>query len=390
MLSRRLLRIKVMQALYALCQSELSNQQLALDAIASQFLPDLNSMEPQNLQQLEGYRRLASLLFEEGLKLPGALPHDDDTPHRVWKAANEALALYRSRTVKERDGLVRLVVDEVRTLDDSYYKLLLLLVELAHVARLDRERVYDDPDGVPVAKESSLDRNRVIRALADFKAFDLEIIRRGISWQDELPLVRKIFQENIKKDEQYQDYCRTHQHTDEQEQQLVQHLLRTILLKQDPARHYFEETVLHWAENSELVRSMAIKTLKSVQLPEGPQLVALTDDWEEDQLFINTLYRKALENDEEYEQLLADQLVNWDVERVAFLDKIVLKLALAELLHFPNIPVKVTINEYIELAKNYSTPKSGKFVNGILDTLSEKLKAAGKLRKSGRGLLDNR
>ncbi|WP_266367568.1 transcription antitermination factor NusB [Tellurirhabdus rosea] len=390
MLSRRLLRIKVMQALYALRQSELSNQQLALDAIAAQFQPDLNSMEPQNLQQLEGYRRLASLLFEEGLNQQGALPHDDETPHKVWKAANEALLLYRSRSVKERDVLVRQIVDEVRTLDDSYYKVLLLLVELAHVARLDRERVYADPDAVPIAQESSLDRNRVIRAVAEFTPFDLEVIRRGISWQDELPLVRKIFQDNIKKDEVYQAYCRKHQHTDEEEQQLVQHLLRNVLLKQDPAKHYFEETVLHWAENSELIRSMAIKTLKSVQSPEGPALVVLTDDWEEDKIFIDTLYRKALENDDEYEQLLAEQLVNWDVDRVAFLDKIILKLALAELLNFPNIPVKVTINEYIELAKNYSTPKSGKFVNGLLDNLSEKLKASGKLRKSGRGLMDNR
>ncbi len=135
---------------------------------------------------------------------------------------------------------------------------------------------------------------------------------------------------------------------------------------------------------------MAIKTLKSVQGPEGLKLVALTEDWEEDRFFLETLYKKALENDAEYESLLAEQLTNWDVERVAQLDKIILKLALAELLNFPNIPVKVTINEYIELAKLYSTPKSGKFVNGILDSLSEKLKTSGQLRKSGRGLMDNK
>ncbi|WP_310587130.1 transcription antitermination factor NusB [Tellurirhabdus bombi] len=384
-----MLRIKVMQALYGLRQVELSNQQLAIDSIVSQFQPDLNSMEPQNLQQLEGYRRLASLLFEEGLK-QGSLAQDDEMPYRVWRAANDALVLYKNKTVKERNQLVQQIIEEVRTIDDSYIRVLVLLLDLAHVARLDRERLYDDPDAPQVSKESGLDRNRVIRALADYKPLELETLRRGISWSNELPLVRKIYIDVLKRDEMYQEYCTKHEHTDDEEQQIVQHILRNLVLKHEIARHYFEETVLHWAENSDLARSMAIKTLKSVQTAEGIKLVALTDDWEEDKNFIDTLYKKFLENDEEYEALLAEQLVNWDVERVAFLDKIILKLALTELLNFPNIPVKVTINEYIELAKSYSTPKSGKFVNGILDSLAEKLKTTGKLRKSGRGLLDNR
>ncbi len=378
-----------MQALYGLRQVELSNQQLAIDSIVSQFQPDLNSMEPQNLQQLEGYRRLASLLFEEGLK-QGSLAQDDEMPYRVWRAANDALVLYKNKTVKERNQLVQQIIEEVRTIDDSYIRVLVLLLDLAHVARLDRERLYDDPDAPQVSKESGLDRNRVIRALADYKPLELETLRRGISWSNELPLVRKIYIDVLKRDEMYQEYCTKHEHTDDEEQQIVQHILRNLVLKHEIARHYFEETVLHWAENSDLARSMAIKTLKSVQTAEGIKLVALTDDWEEDKNFIDTLYKKFLENDEEYEALLAEQLVNWDVERVAFLDKIILKLALTELLNFPNIPVKVTINEYIELAKSYSTPKSGKFVNGILDSLAEKLKTTGKLRKSGRGLLDNR
>jgi len=390
MLSRRLLRIKVMQAHYALLQAEVANQQIALDGINETFQPDLNSMLPQNLQQLEGYRRLAAVLFEEGLQGKDQPTNDDQTPHKVWKAAKDALVFYRNRLAKDQQQTLQMLIDEARTMDDSYYRLLTLLIELAHVARVDRDRVYADPDAKPISKESGLDRNSVIQALEQHTPLSTEAIRRGISWADELPLVRKIYNDILKNDELYRTYCENHAHTAEEDQQLVQHILRKVLLKQDPAKNYLEEADLNWAENSEIIRSMAIKTLKSIQGMEGLKLTELTDDWEEDKIFIETLYKKELESDSEYEQLLADQLKNWDVERVAQLDKIILKLALCELLNFPNIPVKVTINEYIELAKTYSTPKSGKFVNGILDSLSEKLKAEGKLRKSGRGLLDNK
>ncbi|WP_460636608.1 transcription antitermination factor NusB [Larkinella harenae] len=391
MLNRRLLRIKVMQALYALRQSELSNRQLAVDTITETFQPDLNSMEEQNLQQLEGFRRLATVLFEEGLK-PGKPLEEENIPRKVLVAANQALVDYRNSLTRERHRVLQSLIDDVRTLDDSYIRLLTLLLELAHITQIDRERIrrYEDVDARTIAKESSLDRNRIIQALRDNKALEVEKIRRKIDWGDDIQMLRSIYNDILKEDELYRSYCETQQHTADEDQQLVQHVLRNVLLKQDPAKNYFEETVLSWAENGELVRSMAIKTLKSAQSPEGLQLLALTDDWEEDRLFMETLYKKSLENDADYEALLAEQLTNWDVERVAQLDKIILKLALAELLNFPNIPVKVSINEYIELAKVYSTPKSGKFVNGILDSLSEKLKTTGQLRKSGRGLLDNK
>ncbi|WP_229313562.1 transcription antitermination factor NusB [Larkinella terrae] len=389
MLNRRLLRIKVMQAFYALRQSELSNRQLAVDTITETFQRDLNSMEEQNLQQLEGYRRLATVLFEEGLKA-GKPSEEEDVPRKVLIAANQALVDYRNSLGKERQRVLQALIDDVRTLDNSYIRLLTLLLELAHVAQIDRERQYEDVDARPIAKESGLDSNRIIRALREHKPLEVEQIRRKIEWGEDFQMVRTIYNDILKEDDTYRAYCETAQHTADEDQQLVQHVLRSVLLKQEPAKSYFEEADLSWSENGEIVRSMAIKTLKSVQTADGLKLLALTEDWEEDRFFLETLYKKAIEKDDEYESLLADQLTNWDVERVAQLDKVILKLALAELLNFPNIPVKVTINEYIELAKVYSTPKSGKFVNGILDSLSEKLKTSGQLRKSGRGLLDNK
>ena len=389
MLNRRLLRIKVMQALYALRQAEFSNQQLALDGIADLFQPDLNSMEPQNKRQLEGFRKLAGLLFGEAIKA-NQPARDDDAPTNVLKAANDGYVFYQIRSKKDRQHLAQMMIKQVNGIYEDYIRVLSLLVELGHVAQVDSERKYRDVDEVPFPFESNLNNNSVIQSLANHQPLQNELLRQSISWGDDLGFLRKALREVLKTDDTYRAYCEQRTHTDDEDQALVQYVLRTLVFKHDIIRDYLAEIDLSWAENSEVVRGLSIRTLKSAQTPTGLKLEPLTDDWEEDERFLNTLFDQSLANDAEYEQLLVDQLKNWDVERVAVLDKIILKLAVCELLNFPGIPIKVTINEYIELAKAYSTPKSGKFVNGILDNLSEKLQASGRLRKSGRGLLDNK
>lgn len=389
MINRRLLRVKVMQAVYALRQAELANSQIAIDAIEETFQPDLNSMQPQDKRQLEGYRKLASVLFGEAIKTD--TPADDEgTPAKVLKAANDGLLFYRMRGKKDRNHLAQMMIGKVQSIYADYLRVLLLLVELGHQAQIDRERQYRDVDEKPFPFDSTLNDNSVVKALANHKPLTNDAIRNAVSWTDDLPFVRKALKEALKEDDTYRAYCQQETHTADEDQALVQYVLRTLIFKHEIIRDFLAEIDLSWSENSEVVRGMAIKTLKSSQHMEGLKLEPLTDDWEEDERFLNTLFNNALNNDAEYEQLLGDQLQNWDVERVAMLDRIILKLAVCELLSFPGIPVKVTINEYIELAKTYSTPKSGKFVNGVLDNLSAKLTNEGKLRKSGRGLLDNK
>lgn len=389
MLNRRLLRIKVMQALYALRQAESSNRQMALDGVTDLFQPDLNSMLPQDKRQLEGYRKLAHLLFEEAVSA-NQPAQDDDAPAKVLKAANDGYLFYQIRGKKDRQHLAQMMMKQVNGIYDDYLRVLTLLVELGRVANADRERVHRNVDEVPFPFESTLNDNTVIQGLAAHPPLQNEAVRHGISWTDDLRFVRKALSDALKTDDTYRAYCEQRTHTADEDQALAQYVLRTLVFKHEVIRDHLAEIDLSWAENSEVVRGLAIKTLKSAQSATGLKLEPLTDDWEEDERFLNTLFEQSIENDADYEQLLTDQLQNWDVERVAMLDKIILKLAVCELLNFPSIPVKVTINEYIELAKAYSTPKSGKFVNGILDNLSEKLQTSGRLRKSGRGLLDNK
>lgn len=390
MLSRRLLRIKVMQTLYALRQAIQSNKQLALDGISDQFQPDLNSMKPQDKRQLEGYRKLSSLLFEEALKTNQPAAQDDDAPRSVLDAANSALVYFQNRYRKDQQFLSGRMLEAVKDIYNDYLRILQLLVEYGHIARLDRERVFPDPDETPFVYESDLSQNVVIQALASHQPLETELVRRGITWADDLAFVRKTYREVLKTDETIIAYCRQHDHTPDDDQQLVQYILRQLILKKDTIRDYLAEIDLAWTENSEVVRGMAIRTLKSAQAMTGLKLEQLTDDWAADEQFLNELFGNAMQNDRTYEQLLGEQLKNWEVDRVAILDLIIMKLAVCEMLTFPGIPVKVTINEYIDMAKAYSTPKSGTFVNGILDNLSAKLTADGTLRKSGRGLIDNK
>ena len=378
-----------MQALYALKQAEFSNQQIAIDGINDLFQPDLNSMLPQDKRQLEGYRKLAGLLFDEAIKT-NQPAQDDEVPKKVLKAANDGFIFYQSRGKKDRQHLAQMMLKQVNGIYDDYLRVMLLFVELGLAAQIDSERQYRDVDETPFPFESTLNDNTVVQALAAHQPLQNEALRHGISWTEDLGFVRKALREALKTDDTYRAYCEQSKHTADEDQALAQYMLRTLIFKHETIRDHLSEIDLSWTENSEVVRGLAIRTLKSAQSAIGLQLEPLTDDWEEDELFLNTLFENSLKNDTEFEQLLTDQLQNWDVERVAMIDKIILKLAVCELLSFPNIPVKVTINEYIELAKAYSTPKSGKFVNGILDNLSEKLLASGRLRKSGRGLLDNK
>jgi N utilization substance protein B len=134
------------------------------------------------------------------------------------------------------------------------------------------------------------------------------------------------------------------------------------------------------------------KTIKSHD-PEAKgslTLHTLSVNWDDDKEFIEKLYSKGSQLEEKYKALIANNTRNWEVDRLPLTDRIILEMAIAELVIFPNIPVKVSINEYIELAKNYSTPKSRQFINGILDVMAKELKTAGDVKKSGRGLIDNK
>jgi N utilization substance protein B len=150
---------------------------------------------------------------------------------------------------------------------------------------------------------------------------------------------------------------------------------------------FFEEKDLNWNLNKDVVKSMSTKTFK-IEALEDLSLQPLALQWEDDKSFFEDLYEFTLESDKDLNGWVEAQTKNWESDRLAMTDFILLKMAVAEMIKFPSIPVKVSINEYIELAKNYSTPKSGQFINGILDEISIRLISEKIIQKSGRGLID--
>jgi N utilization substance protein B len=151
-----------------------------------------------------------------------------------------------------------------------------------------------------------------------------------------------------------------------------------------------EKSDLYWTENKAILRSLVLKTVKAIEEDQDFELAELSYNWEEDKQFFETIYDKTLINGEIYDDLIASKTKNWDIERISDTDKILLQMAIQEMINFPGIPVKVTINEYIEVSKKYSTPKSKQFINGVLDVIAVDLQNKGVIKKSGRGLIDNK
>ncbi len=383
MLNRRTLRIKAMQTLYAIHQAERSNYQLAQDFIVETLQPDLNSMERQDPERFEGLRKLALMQLEETVNKKET---QEELPLMARQVATEALNYYRQKTQQDRLRFVRDATSSIEHIYDQYLTILLLLLELADEAQLFQERRYLD-DGL---NTKVLAGNQFIQALRENTTFENEVIRRNLKWteEDRVQYIRPFFKD-VRQDETFQKYCEKNQHTSEEDAELIMHLLKQVIFKNEMIKTVFDEQNLQWSEDKDILRSLSTKTVKSYQ--DGDlRLQTLLPGGEDDITFFKDLLRHTLDNEERFMQFIVDQVTNWDSERIALTDRILLMMALAEMIYFSGIPVKVTINEFIEVAKDYSTPRSGQFLNGVLDTLSAKLREDGTIRKSGRGLIDNR
>jgi N utilization substance protein B len=212
---------------------------------------------------------------------------------------------------------------------------------------------------------------------------------RKISWQNEPELVKRLYN-NIRSSKEFEAYMENSNTSYQEDKEFVITAFKKHIMTDELLIHYFDEHSIYWVDDFDLVYSMIIKTIKGFteESNENTSLLPLFKDEEDDRQFALELFRKTIYNDHDYSKLIADKTDNWEVERIAMMDVLLMKMAIAEALNFSNIPVKVTLNEYIEISKNYSTPKSKQFINGILDKLIIDFKKNDLLRKVGRGLMD--
>jgi len=200
----------------------------------------------------------------------------------------------------------------------------------------------------------------------------------------------------IRESKDYIDYLGKPQSSYSDDKDIFVKIIKKHLSRSEILQFYYEEKSIYWHDDFHTANLLAIKTIKAYEsswdefhmLP-----IMFGKDIEgsknEDKEFIINLFRKTMLRSEEYEKLIDEKVKNWEMERIAVMDVLIIKMALVELLEFPSIPIKVTLNEYIELAKLYSTPKSKIFVNGILDKLIGDLKRQDKIKKVGRGLMES-
>jgi len=187
--------------------------------------------------------------------------------------------------------------------------------------------------------------------------------------------------------EAYQNYIRLPEQYPLEDYGLLQTIYRELILPSEMIDAYFEEISIHWETDKEWIAAAVIKTLKEANRAGGFRLVEMSRDWPSDLAFCSNIVHEVCDRDELTDARIKPYLKGWDLERIAFIDLLILRMALAEMVMEQQIPVKVTLNEYLELAKSHSTPKSSIFVNGVLDALSKNLQAEGVIVKSGRGLI---
>jgi N utilization substance protein B len=275
---------------------------------------------------------------------------------------------------------------------DLYLLLLQFLVEIRDVAVAVAEEGRNKrlPSKEDLNPNLRFIENPILVELGQSGALASALRERKLNWSGQLEIIRRTFVA-IRSSEEYQEYMSAETPTIELHREFMLYVFKKYVADSDPIETYLEERSLYWPNDLNMaVAPMILKTLEVMQPAEGQsfQLQALYKDPADDRNFILDLYRKTIMDNKASEQMIGEKTRNWEVERIAMMDVLLMKMAITELIHFQSIPVKVSLNEYIEISKLYSTPKSKVFINGVLDKLVIDLKEKELVKKTGRGLIE--
>ncbi len=267
---------------------------------------------------------------------------------------------------------------------DLYNYLLLLMVEVTRFAdrRIDNRRHKLRPTYEDLNPNTRFIDNAFVAQLAANKQLEEFSKNQKRTWDDEGDFVKRLF-EQIEASGIYQGYMAKETLTYEDDRELWRKLYRTFIAQNDEIDELLEEQSLYWNDDKAIVDTFVLKTIKHFEPQKGAEQELLPEyKSDDDKEFARKLLHNAINNAEAYRNLMEQNTKNWNMERLAFMDILIMQVALAEILSFPTIPTTVSLNEYVEVAKMYSTPKSGSFINGMLDTIVNQLKKENKLRKA--------
>lgn len=232
--------------------------------------------------------------------------------------------------------------------------------------------------------------NKVIAQMEDNKTLASLMEQYRVKWDNDQDFIVNVFKE-IEASEVYQHYMKTVDRCYEADRKFVLDLIQHVFGESDYIQWFFSEKDPNWGDDYFEALSMLYKNVDAFKENKGSEcrIFPAFNNKEDDEYLCRQLFRKVLAHNDEYERLIESKIQNWEIERLIGMDILLLKMAICELTEFPLIPVKVTMNEYIEISKLYSSDKSKVFINGVLDKIIEELRNSGQLNKTGRGLYQN-
>ncbi len=266
---------------------------------------------------------------------------------------------------------------------DLYFHLLQLSVEITDYAasRIEAKRNKLRPSEEDLNPNTRFIDNSFISQLRVNTQFSEYLTKQKLSWVNNQDIVKHLYEELIKTDF-YEQYMNAASVDYDADKDIWRKIFKKIILQSEELDSSIEDQSIYWIDDIEIVISFVIKTIKRFESKslEHQELLPMFKDIE-DADFARKLLREVLTHGDEYRMIIDENTKNWELDRIAYMDILIMQVAMAELLNFPTIPVNVTLNEYIEIAKNYSTEKSGLFINGVLDNIVGQLKKENKLIK---------
>jgi N utilization substance protein B len=231
--------------------------------------------------------------------------------------------------------------------------------------------------------------NRIISAISDHSELSQRCTKHKISWDGHEEMIKKLYY-NFKDDLQFRAYLEAETTGFDEDKEIIMHLMETFIFPSESLQEFFEERSIYWLDDIHVMQTGILKTIKGIKQDSSEpfKLQPLHKEAELDRKFASDLFRLTILKGDEFEKEIARRTQNWEIDRVAKMDVILMKMALCELTEFTSIPIKVTLDEYIELSKDYSSPQSKTFINGILDKIVIDFKKDKRIAKAGRGLVE--
>jgi len=266
---------------------------------------------------------------------------------------------------------------------DLYFHLLQLSIEITDFAasRIEAKRNKLRPSEEDLNPNTRFIDNSFISQLRVNTQFSDYLTKQKLSWVNNQDIVKHLYEEVIRSDF-YEQYMNAASVGYDADKDIWRKIFKKIILQSEELDSSIEDQSIYWIDDIEIVISFVIKTIKRFESEElEHQLLLPMFKDNEDADFARKLLREVLTHGDEYRRIIDENTKNWELDRIAYMDILIMQVAMAELINFPTIPVNVTLNEYIEIAKNYSTEKSGLFINGVLDNIVGQLKKENKLIK---------